>query len=262
MTPAPEDQYVPDDLWLDSPTRLVEITPPRPDTAPLHGRVALGLPDALNRQPERWSWADISGNGTHWSDFRGHRIQVDIQLHTENWHDVNAWKGRDEIRPGGTWTLALNRQQCWEGYLHLDPLNVLIEIRRIGLALMEHSAIDWSSDKSAAEQLVGRKVYYGRTPAVVSSASVLSQGCVMLKPIGVDAFPPAVHELDRDGTPYLGEREEIKTELLDPNVWWWRDKPAGDEPPLPTPGPEQCVPAPEGIPAAGCAKDCEGDCCG
>lgn len=222
------DSYVPDGLNLNGREQYVEIWPQRPDTEPLMGRLALGLPDKLNRQPDHWWWADTSGDATHWSDFRGHRIQVDVQLHTENWHDVNGWKGRDEIRPGGTWTLALNRQQCWEGFLHQHPLDALIEIRRIGLALMGHDAIDWMSATPVRDQLIGRKVYYDRTPAVVSSASVLGQGCVMLRPAGVDTFPPAVHEVDSEGG-YAGEREEVKVDLLDPKIWWWRDKPAGCE---------------------------------
>lgn len=255
------DAYVPDELYLDGVPHYIETTPPRSGTAPQRGRIALGLPDKLNRRPDHWWWADTSGDGTHWSDFRGHRIQVDVQLHTENWRDVNDWKGRDEIRPRGSWTLALNRQQCWEEFLHLNPLDALIEIRRIGLALIEHDAIDWASEVPAAEQLLGRKVYYRQTPAVVTRA-ILDQGCVMLKPVGVDAFPPAAYDLDRDGEPDLSDRDEVKTELLDKNIWWWRDKPAGDEPPRPVPEPEQCVLVPVDLPATGCATDCKGDCCG
>jgi hypothetical protein len=95
--------------------------------------------------------------------------------------------------------------------------------------MLDHSAIDWRREMSAVQQLEGRRVYYDRTPAVVSSASVLSQGCVMLRPVGVDRFPPSVHSLDAedDEDPY--ERDEIKVELLCERVWWWRDKAAGAE---------------------------------
>jgi hypothetical protein len=255
------EHYIPDDLSLTGPPRIVELAPPRPGHQPATGRLALGLPDQLNRQPAHWWWADTSGDGTHWSDFRGHEVQVDVELHTENWRNVNDWKGRDEVRPGGAWTLALNRQQCWEGHLHLDPLDALIEIRRIGQALIHHDAIDWSSATPAADQLLGRKVYYGHTPAMVSRV-LLDQGCVILKPIGADEFPPAVYELDDDSGFGPEDRAEVKIDLLDRAIWWWRSKPAGDEPPRPDPGPEQGIPVPVDAAAAGCAKDCEGDCCG
>lgn len=223
------NNYVPDDLYLSGPPHLVEVAPPR-DGQPVLARETIGLPDEWNRKGH-WRWADVSGDGTHWSHFRGHHIQIDIEFHTANRREVNDWKGRDEIRAEGTWSLALARQQCWEGFLHQDPLDQLIDIRRIALQLMDHSAIDWRSATPAAEQLLGRRVYYDRTPAVVSSASVLDQGCVMLKPVGIKAFPPAVWAVDDDDADDW-DREEVKVELLDPHIWWWRDKPAGDEPDL------------------------------
>lgn len=220
------DHYVPDRLHLDGPPHLVEIAPPR-NGQPVLARETIGAPDEYNRDGH-WRWADVSGDGTHWSLFDGHRVQIDIGFHTENRREVNAWKGRDEIRAEGTWTLALARQQVWEGLIRSNPLDQLIEIRRIAQQLIDHDAIDWRSATPAAKQLYGRRVYYNRTPAVVSSVSVFYQGCVMLKPVGVDQFPPSVHAID-DGNDDPYERDEIKTELLDPNVWWWRDKPTGDE---------------------------------
>lgn len=220
--------YVPDRLSQSRARILAEIAPPR-DGQPVLARTALGAADEHNRDPSWW-WADTSGDGTHWAHFQAHHVQIDIELHTENWRDVSHWKGRDEIRPGGTWTLALARQQCWEGRLGHEPLNQLLDIRRVTQQMLEHPAIDWRSETPAAEQLLGRRVYYDRTPAVISSASVLSQGCVMLKPKGVEQFPPQVGALDDDeDAPDDGERGEIKTELLDPHIWWWRRKPAGDE---------------------------------
>lgn len=134
--------YIPDRLYTGSKARhVVEIAPPR-NGSPVLGHETIGAPDRDNRDAY-WRWVDVSSNGTHWSHFRGHQVQIDIDFHTENRREVNDWKGRDEIRAEGTWTLALARQQCWEGYLRQDPLDQLIEIRRIGQALLNHDAIDW-----------------------------------------------------------------------------------------------------------------------
>jgi hypothetical protein len=218
--------FVPDRLYAGGTPHLVEIAPPRGDVYVL-GRETIGAPDEDNRDAH-WRWADVSGDGSHWSHFRGHQVQIDIEFHTANRREVNAWKGRDEIRAEGTWTLALGRQQCWEGPLRQDPLDQLIEIRRIAQQLLHHDAIDWRLEVTAADQLAGRRVYYDRTPAVVSSVSVLDQGCVMLRPIGVADFPASASAIDHgEDDPY--QRDEIKVELLCPRVWWWRDRPAGDE---------------------------------
>lgn len=220
------DRYVPDRLFLEGQPHYVEIAPPRLG-APVLARETIGAPDELNRDTH-WRWADVSGDGTHWSEFRGHQVQIDVAFHTANRREVNDWKGRDEIRAEGTWTLALARQQVWEGFIRSNPLDQLLEIRRIAQQLMEHSAINWRSGTPLAEQLLGRRVYYRDTPAVVSSASCLDQGCVTLKPVGVADFPPAAWSLDRDGEDD-SERDEAKVDLLYPHVYWWRDKPAGDE---------------------------------
>lgn len=219
--------YIPDRLFTGGTLHVVEIAPPRKG-APVMGRETIGAPDCDNRD-HHWRWVDVSGNGTHWSRFGGHQVQIDIEFHTANRREVNAWKGRDEIRAEGMWTLALARQQCYDGYLRQDPLDQLLDIRRIAQQMLNHSAIDWRLEKPAAEQLLGRRVYYDRTPAVVSSTSVLDQGCVMLRPVGMDRFPPSVHVLDDESDDDPFERDEIKVELLCERVWWWRGKPAGAE---------------------------------
>lgn len=193
---------------------------------PRTGRITHGQADELNRDDHgSWSWADVSGDGTHWSHFRGHRIQVDLTFSTWNEREVNDWKGRDEIRPCGEWHLALNRQPIWEGNLGTDPLAALARVEHIARQLMDHPALHWFDTKPITEQLAGRRVYFDRTPAVVSYVSTLHQGYVGLKPVGVDVFPPSLYDVDRgepDLDPY--ERNEIKVDLLDAKVHWWRDK--------------------------------------
>ncbi|MEV7013309.1 hypothetical protein [Streptosporangium sp. NPDC051022] len=226
------DRYVPDKLFLDGRPHYAEIgftrdiETGRKET--LKARVAHGLADELNRE-SHWQWGDVFGDGSHWSHFSGHHVQIDVAFRTENRREVNDWKGRDEIRAEGEWTLALNRQPCWEGVIAPDPLVTLRKIPDIIEQLLNHPAIDWLDDKPAAEQLLGRRVYYERTPAVVSSVSVLDQGCVMLRPVGVEVFPPAAYELDGDDDGDVSERRTYKVDLLSPHVWWWRNRLYGGE---------------------------------
>lgn len=239
MAPDRTENYVPDRLYLEGRPGYVEIAPPR-DGRLILARETIGAPDEYNRDTH-WRWADVSADGSHWSLFEGHHVQIDIALHTENRREVNAWKGRDEIRAEGTWTLALARQQIWEGFIRSNPLDQLLEIRRIAQRLIDHEAIDWRSGVPLAEQLMGRRVYYRNAPAVVSSVSVLGQGCVMLAPVGADRFPAPAWGLDSDD--YYDDEPEAKVDLLYSHIWWSRNKPAGDEPDLrPACKPEGAVP--------------------
>lgn len=232
--PSPEPQYR-DRCNNYVPTGL--SVPRRPSIAEFgrdhRGSVVLADADELNRRPELWWWADVSGDGSHWAWFNGHRVQVDVAFHTENRRDVNDWKGRDEIRAGGEWTVSLARQQCWEGQIASDPLAALRRIPQVVDELLRHDAIDWTSSVSAADQLLGRRVYYDRTPAYISAVTVLDQGCVMIKPVGVDRFPPAVYDTDKpeDSLDDPAERLEIKDSILSPKFWWWRERTFGDEDP-------------------------------
>lgn len=240
--------YVPERLLASGRPQYAEIGFRRAidsaEETPIMGRVAHGLADELNRE-RHWQWADVSGDGSHWARFEGHRIQIDVQFHTENRREVNDWKGRDEIRAEGTWTLALNRQQCWEGFIHSDPLAVLRQIPDVIDKLINHAAINWFDSTPAAEQLQGRRIYYDRTPAVVESTSVLDQGAVMVKPVGIPFFPPAAYELDEEHGGDEFERRTCKVDLLSPHVWWWREKRHGDEPEQPARARSEPVEEPE-----------------
>ncbi|MGW4422545.1 hypothetical protein [Streptosporangium sp. NPDC004631] len=243
------NNYVPERLHLGGRPQYAEIGARKDletgEEKTLKARVAHGLPDELNRD-RTWWWVDVAGDGTHWAHFQGHRVQIDVAFRTENRREANDWKGRDEIRAEGAWTIALNRQQCWEGSIHSDPLATLRKIPGVIEKLLDHAAIDWFDEKPAAEQLLGRRVYYDGFPAVISSTSVFDQGCVMLKPVGAEVFPPAAYDLDEgDDDPF--ERRKYKVGLLSPHVWWWRTKRVGDEP-APPPRSE---PVPVATPAEG-----------
>lgn len=211
-------------------------------------RIELADPDEYNSNAGHWWWADVSqepfaDGQPHWSHFRGHRVQVDVELHTSNGRDVHEWKGHDEIRAGGQWSISLNRQRVDGDYM--GGTDVPRVLRRIADKVEKltsdsgHFGLDLLSSTPFAEQLVGRRIYYDRTPAVITG-TVLNQGCIIVKPVGVAAFPRGVYDLDSepDGTGHdeqdlydEGEARSHKVRLDDQRIWWWRKRPfSADEP--------------------------------
>ena len=203
-------------------------------------RVAMASPDELNPGADWW-WADMSyephaDGEPHWAHFMGHRVQVDVELHTANGREVNDWKGRDEIRAGGHWSILCNRQPIWDGYVGSDVLRTLDEIRRRVRWLIEDGGpLDHTDPRPYAQQLQGRRVYYRDRPAVVSS-TVLDQGCVILSPVGAAAFPRSAYDLDSepDGTGHDEqdlydecEARTVKVHIDDPAIVWHRRRPFG-----------------------------------
>jgi hypothetical protein len=70
------------------------------------------------------------------------------------------------------------------------------------------------------KKMIGRKVYWRDSPAIIDRY-VDGQACVILKPDGMNKFPvPAWEKAEKDGDE---PAEEIKTEIFDKNIWWFRD---------------------------------------
>lgn len=216
-----DDKYVPAEL---SPTRRTVVygTPEHPHNA----RLAFGQPRHWGKEPAKpdsvW-WAETKPG--HWSSFHNaHFFHVETGLRTENERDVNDWKGRDELRGFTEWWIKINGEQVYEGRSGTDVGYAIRSMEWALGQLKEHSAITWGMGATAAEQLLGRKIWYERTPAVISSTSVLHQGCIMIKPDGEEEFfPPPVWQRPEEDDPY--ERRELKADILKSPIWWWR----GDE---------------------------------
>ncbi len=216
--------YVPDGLFPDGGTKNRVLVGPSDSALVLkHGRA-----DELNRDAT-WQWVQVSANGDpergeHWSQFRGHHVLVDVQYRQANRREVNDWKGRDEIRAEGEWQLFFNRTQVLDGQCTKNVLADLTRIAQSAQRLLDHEAVDWTSNVPYRDQLVGRKVWYREVPAIVSR-EILSQGCVLLKPDGAEKFPPPVWSRDKDEGEYDDcEDDEAKVEILSPHIWWWRDR--------------------------------------
>jgi hypothetical protein len=76
------------------------------------------------------------------------------------------------------------------------------------------------------KKLVGRKVYYNGAPAVVTAA--YSGSSVVLIPDGATYFPPPIWAGAED-LEFPEFDAQVKIDILDRNVWWFREEDDGRE---------------------------------
>jgi hypothetical protein len=147
--------------------------------------------------------------------FAGHRILIDVRVSSSNYTKESYYSG-DEVRKGGSCEIIADGVVVYE-FFHRDPRWALRKADSLIGQLSEHPSC-WMS-KRDREQLVGRKVFYDRTPAIITSL-IADQGCVMLSTEDGKPFPPPVWaKADMDH-----EREAtIKDDVLSPRIWWFRD---------------------------------------
>lgn len=79
---------------------------------------------------------------------------------------------------------------------------------------LELDTIDF--DKKA----VGRKVWWRSEPAIITRY-INGQACVILKPDGIDHFTVPAEFAEEDPDYY--EDGDVKADILDQNIWWFRD---------------------------------------
>lgn len=72
-----------------------------------------------------------------------------------------------------------------------------------------------------AEKMIGRKVWWRSEPAIITSWIGNGQACVILEPDGIEKFtvPPEFADEDPD---YYCEGD-VKTDIFDKHIWWWRE---------------------------------------
>ena len=146
-------------------------------------------------------------------DFDGHRILIDVVIRSYNYLKESEMSG-DEIRKGGECCIFADGVQVYS-FFHRDPQYALLKAHGLIPTLAEHpSGIMVARDR---DRLVGRKVFYERTPAVITSL-ILDQGCVIMKPDGCTELPPPVWAEDGDDD----DRDHVKDDILSPRIWWHR----------------------------------------
>lgn len=149
-------------------------------------------------------------------EFNGHRILIDVELRSNNYLKESALSG-DEIRKGGSGAIFADGIQVYEFFFR-DTQWALLKAHSLIGKLSEHSS-NWLV-KRERDQLVGRRIFYDRTPAIITSL-IEDQGCIIVKPDGVPEFLPPVYAAD-DGEWSGEDRKSIKDDVLSHNIWWWR----------------------------------------
>lgn len=145
--------------------------------------------------------------------FDGHRILIGVTLEPSNYMKSSGLSG-DQVRKGGSGKITADGEVVFEFFFR-DIQYALQRAGQLIMTLSEHSS-NWLL-KSERETLVGRAVYYREIPAVIQSV-ILDQGCIMVRTADGKPFPAPIYDQDDD------EREnEVKVEVLDPNIWWYRE---------------------------------------
>lgn len=227
------DHYVPTNIRNVGQPMTVEIG--QPGTSHCR-RVPLVMADAdeFNRQTPTWWWARVDQHekatavtddgrlettSEHWSHFTGHRVQIGVELQTWNSREVNDWKGRDEIRAEGEWNLYFDGVRVFSGRA-ADPVAALRKIADLIPKLLEfHHVKEWTEE--GLQALIGRKIYYQNTPAVISWQSIGNEGRIGVEAAEGHEFPPPPYVLEEEGMVHDDDRSVVTT-IFDPAIWWWR----------------------------------------
>lgn len=221
-----EDKDIPEKRCLeDGEYKIKELTSDDVRTHAIVGRghnqravgVANGLPDKYNRDVDYVDWAYWAPAGEErWSQFRGHRTLTDVEIIQTNVPYVNDWKGIDEIRGETTCKIKFNRRCVYE--MHDNLSYILRKLPGIVDDLKNlHPLIAYVQGETDA--LVGRKIYYRDQPATITNF-IGDQGCVIIERVdGVWTHWPYFDSFDE-----WERKESVKTDILSPHIWWWRDE--------------------------------------
>jgi hypothetical protein len=161
----------------------------------------------------RWPNGDIEG-------FNGHRIQTRVEVETHNYLKTSGLSG-NEVRRSATCKIWLNDFLAYT-FSGRDPDRLLRKAAdQILPQLFEHAIQFW--DPAEREKLIGRKVYYANTPAVVREV-FWDQGCVWLEVEEGHEFPQPAWSHDPDGIPPDDDyRTSVKDDFFAPSIYWHRD---------------------------------------
>lgn len=157
--------------------------------------------------------------------FDGHRIHVGINLKTSNYHKSSELSG-DEIRKSCQCVILFNNKPVY-GFGGREPEAVLGRTREILTKLFEHPVQLWKGDDFGG--LIGRKIWYDRTPAIIT-AYYPDDGDLVIKAEEGHEFPLPIWAIEDGENDWGDDRKSLKSELFSPHIWWWRkEKVPSDE---------------------------------
>lgn len=139
--------------------------------------------------------------------FNGHRLRWGVSIEEFNYTKESEMTG-DEVRKGCRAVISIDGVAVYEfGGRELLEVAALVPSKIADLGAL-------AVDLRDLESMIGRKVFYSRTPAVITHAFV---GRVALAPHDGGVFPPEPWE-DSDA-----DRSSVTDDVLSPRIWWHRD---------------------------------------
>lgn len=121
-----------------------------------------------------------------------------------------------EARSGGGVAITRNG----EIFCHIPGgMNYGIDKARVMITQFNEHPLELNSI-NFDKKMIGRKVWWRSEPAVITSY-ISKQACVILEPDGIERFTvPA--EFQKEDPDYY-EDGDVKADILDRNIWWFRD---------------------------------------
>lgn len=154
-------------------------------------------------------------------DFDGFRRLIDIEIKSSNYMKESYYSG-DEVRKSVIGKIFVDGV-CLVEEFGRDPVHMMRRLESLIEKYQEHES-QWFNAKER-QKLIGRKIYYHDQPATIVRL-IEDQGCIIVATEPDFKVPRNNH--DDDDYDYWDDWKkddhyEVKTEVLDPHIWWWRD---------------------------------------
>lgn len=143
------------------------------------------------------------------TEFDGHHTLWGFEYFPTTYLKSSGLSG-DEYRKGGEIRYFKDRKQCYSEFCR-EPERA---IRLIMETLPKLRDLDWDKIK------VGYKLYWENQPAVISMV-LEEQGCIVIKADGIEHF--AERPWVKEDHEKFENSSEVKIEIIDPKIWWWRN---------------------------------------
>lgn len=160
-------------------------------------------------------------------DFDGFRRLIDVTIESSNYLKESGLSG-DQVRKEVIGRIFSDGIQIYEFFAR-DPQYALRKADRL---IDELSGTHGWLNADERQKMLGRKIYYMQHPAIITRL-IEDQGCVMIEM--EPGWEPPAYTYDDNG---LGEKYreswyedykdhetgkyEFKTEVISPEIWWWR----------------------------------------
>ena len=124
--------------------------------------------------------------------------------------------GESEIRRGRKLVITRNGEPFYDGFITFHQA-----IAYVKDGLLDDHPLDLN-ERDFDKKCIGRKVWWRSEPAVITRY-IKGQACVILKPDGIDHFTVPAEFAKEDTGCYLDEDKEVKTNIFDKHIWWFRE---------------------------------------